>query len=199
MTKEKKVEILYDHYKDTFENIKVYLQRRNWYTLSTIILTGLLSIELSAPTIPNELAGELIKKNIGDFKVDYNYISSIIVFGLMWSILLYYQINFLIEKMYAYLHNLEEALTSEMNPHVIGREGKNYLNNYPLLSSVAHRIYTVLFPVLIIAVAVIKWVSEKKQLGENWKSGYFLFDSIILSLIVLFSVLYFVNRNFSKS
>jgi hypothetical protein len=194
---EKKLEILYDHYKDTFENIKAYIQRRNIYTISSIVLVGFLSIELVSPNVSSDVSIALIKENIGEVKIDYSLISSIILFVLMWSVLLYYQINFLIEKMYAYLHKVEEDLTMALNPFEIGREGKNYLNNYPILSSVAHRIYTLLFPISILGIAISKWISEKNKFGANWQNGHFMFDTLILFLIVLLSLLYLSNRHFN--
>jgi len=193
---EKKLEILYDHYKDTFENIKTYLQKRNIYTLSTIVLVIFLSIELASPTISTDVSSELIKKNIGDIKIDYGMISSVILFALMWSVLLYYQINFLIEKMYVYLHKIEGDLSKQLIPYEIGREGKNYLNNYPILSSVAHRIYTWLFPISILIVAITKWITEKAKVVD-WRNGHFLFDTLILFIIVLISLLYLSNRHFN--
>lgn len=192
---EKKLEILYDHYKDTFENIKKYLERRNLYTLSSIVLVGFLSIELTSPNTTAEVSSVLIKENVGDVKIDYSLVSSVILFVLMWSILLYYQINFLIEKMYAYLHKVEGDLSKHLNPIEISREGKNYLNNYPILSSVAHRIYTIFFPISIIIVSISKWIGERNKIGTEWKNGHFFFDTIILFIIVLISILYLSNRH----
>ena len=67
---EKKLEILYDHYKDTFENIKSYLERRNLYTLTSIVLVGFLSIELTVPNTTVEVSNALIKEKVGDIKID---------------------------------------------------------------------------------------------------------------------------------
>lgn len=194
---EKKLEILYDHYKDTFENIKKYLERRNLYTLSSIVLVGFLSIELTSPNTTSEVSSVLIKEKMGDVKIDYSLVSSVVLFVLMWSVLLYYQINFLIEKMYAYLHKVEGDLSKHLNPIEISREGKNYLNNYPILSSVAHRIYTIFFPISIIIVSISKWIGERNRIGAEWKNGHFFFDTSILFIIVLISMLYLSNRHFN--
>ena len=193
---EKKIEIFYDHYKDTFENQKIYLQRRNFYTLICITLIAFLAVQVLTPDTINQISDELIKKKIGELKIDYKYINSIILFGLLWSVILYYQSIFLIEKMYKYIHELEDNLSTYLKPIEIKREGKNYLSHYPLLLSLIHRIYTWIFPLLLIAVAVVKWFSEYQIQGKHWNL-YFIFDTIILSLIVLTTLLYLSNRHFN--
>lgn len=61
MNEEKKIEILYDHYKDTFENQKVSLNKRNLYTLICLGLIALLSFQITNPQESNNISNELIK------------------------------------------------------------------------------------------------------------------------------------------
>jgi hypothetical protein len=103
MTNEKKIEILYDHYKDTFENQKSYLQKRNYYTWICLGLIATLSFQMANPDESSVISTELIKKNIGDIKIDFSYINNVLTFTLLWVVIMYYQINFLIEKMYKYI------------------------------------------------------------------------------------------------
>lgn len=197
MTDEKKVEILYDHYKDTFENQKVYLQKRNYYTLICLGLIATLSFQMSRPDEAVAISNELVKKNVGNIKVDFSYINNILNFALLWVVIMYYQINFLIDKIYKYIHEIEEKLTNEMKPFEITREGKTYLDHYPWLSEVVHKIYSVGFPVTLICVSVVKWVIEKKQYTEPFKNGHFWFDTLFLFGILLTSLLYVSNRHFN--
>jgi len=164
MTDEKKIEILYDHYKDTFENQKSYLLKRNYYTLICLGLIATLSFQMSNPDESSVISTELIRKNIGDIKIDFSYINNVLTFTLLWVVIMYYQINLLIEKIYKYIQEIENKLSKEMKPFEISREGKTYLDHYPLLSEVVHRIYTIGFPLTLICVSVIKWTTEKKQL-----------------------------------
>jgi hypothetical protein len=196
MTDDKKVEILYDHYKDTFDNQKASLQKRNYYTLICLGLIATLSFQMSNPDQSNVISSELIKKNIGDIKIDFSYINSILNFTLLWVVIMYYQINLLIEKIYKYIHEMELKLTNEMEPFEISREGKTYLDHYPWLSEVVHKIYSIGFPITLICVAIIKWSTEKNQFAEPLKNGHFWFDTIILFGIVLTSLLYLTNRHF---
>lgn len=197
MTDEKKIEILYDHYKDTFENQKVFLQKRNYYTLICLGLIATLSFQMSNPDQSNVISSEIIKKNIGDITIDFSYINSVLNFALLWVVIMYYQINLLIEKIYKYIQEIEGKLTKEMAPFEISREGKTYLDHYPWLSEVVHKIYSICFPVTLICVAIIKWVTEKNQFTEPIKNGHFWFDTIALFGIVLTSVLYLTNRHFN--
>ena len=194
---EKKIEILYDHYKDTFENQKSYLKRRNSYTLICLVLIAVISFQISSPTEVVDISGQLIKKHIGDIKIDFSYVNNVLTFSLLWVVIMYFQINFLIEKHYAYIHDIEGTLTKELKQFKISREGKSYLGSYPWLSFVVHHIYTVLFPLTLIAVAVIKWITEKNSIAEQWRNGHFWFNTIFLFGIVLTSLLYLVNRHFN--
>lgn len=197
MTTENKIEILYDHYKDTFENQKVSLQKRNYYTLICICLIAALSFQISNPGESNLISNQLIKDNIGDIKIDFSYINNVLTFALLWIVIMYYQINFLIEKIYKYIHEIEGKLTNELTPFEISREGKTYLNHYPWLSEIVHRIYSIVFPVILISVAITKWISDKNQLTEPFENGHFWINTIFLFMIVLTSLLYLSHRHFN--
>lgn len=194
---EKKLEIYYDHYKDTFENIKIYLQRRNYFTIVILCLVTVLSFQITNPEKSTEISNELIKKNLGNIFIDFKYIESILLFALLWITIMYYQIIFVIEKHYSYIHEIEQKLSNRMSPLEIGREGKNYLDHYPWLSSVVDKIYTIVFPFALIFVALVKWISEKKNLGGNFCNWSFWIDTIFLLGIVITSILYLSFRHFN--
>ena len=187
---EKKLEIYYDHYKDTFENIKIYLQRRNYLTIVMLCLVAVLSFQITNPEKSTEISNELIKKNLGNVFIDFKYIESILLFALLWITIMYYQIIFVIEKHYSYIHDIEQKLSIRMSPLEIGREGKNYLDHYPWLSSVVDKIYTIVFPSALIFVALFKWFSVKKNLVGNFCNWSFWIDTVFLLGIVVTSILY---------
>lgn len=197
MTDEKKIEILYDHYKDTFENQKISLRKRNSYTLICLGIIALLSFQMYNPNQSNIISNELIKKNIGNITIDFSYINNVLTFSLLWVTMMYYQINLHIERIYRYIQEVEEKLTNEMTPFEISREGKTYLDHYPWLSELVHKIYSIGFPLVLILVAIIKWTAEKNQFIEPFKSGNFWLDTIFLFGILLTSILYITNRHFN--
>lgn len=197
MNTDKKIEILYDHYKDTFENQKIYLGKRNNYTLICLGLILVISFEISNPQQSISISNALIEKNIGVVKIDFSYINSVLIFILFWVVKMYYNHIFLIEKTYDYIHKIEKKLSQELNPFKITREGKTYLNHYPWLSNVVDKIYTVGFPLSVIFVAISKWKALINSMPEPIKNGHFWFDTVFLFGIVLSSLLYLANRHFN--
>lgn len=197
MTEEQKVQILYDHYKDTFENQKSYLQKRNYYTFICLGLIALFSFQIADPDNTTTISKTIIEKNIGDISVDFKYINNVLTFSLLWIVIMYYQINFLIEKLYRYIKDIEKDLTKSLKPFEITREGKTYLDHFPWLSGVVHRIYSIVFPITLVMVSVVKWLTEIDQFSDPWINGHFLFDTIFLGGIVITSLLYLTNRHFN--
>lgn len=139
MTPDKHLEILYDHYKDTFEQQRNYLYRRNLYSVIIVCLIMILLFQVSNPSEVESLSNKLVKDNLGDVTIKYKIINSILVFCYLWIVIMYYQVNFLIEKHYIYLKKLEDTITNEIAPHVLDREGNNYLENYPRLLNVTRK------------------------------------------------------------
>lgn len=197
MTDDKKIGIFYDHYKDTFENQKTFLKKRDYYTLICIGLIAILSFQISNPYQSSSISNEIIKKNVGDIKIDFWYINNILTFALLWVVILYYQINLHIERMYKYLREIEKKITIELKPFELSREGDTYLEDYPWLSKLVHKFFSVGFPLMFIIVAVLKWVKEKDILTAPWTNGHFWINSIFLLGIISTSLLYLSNRHFN--
>jgi len=193
----KAIEIYYDHYKDTFENLKIYLQRRNYYTIVILCLILVFSLQISNPVKATEISNELVKKNIGEVLIDFKYITSVLLFALFWVVIMYYQIIFVIEKHYSYIHEIEEKLSEKLKPFEILREGKNYLDHYPWLSRVVDRIYTIMFPSALILIAIVKWISEKNNMNGIYSDWNFWIDTVLLAGIVFTSLLYLLYRHFN--
>ena len=187
------IQILYDHFKDTFEIQKSNIQKRNYLTIICLCLIAMLSFQISNPNETTEISAELIKKNIGNIKIDFNYINNILTFSLLWTVIMYYQVNLQIEKSYNYIHTIEEKLSKELKLSEFSREGKSYLSNYPFLLTFVDTIYKFGFPLTLIVVSVIKFITEMRQYNEPFKNGHFWFDIIILFSIVIVSLLYFCN------
>ena len=156
-----KLEILHDHYKDTFSHQLGYLNKRNRFSLYLFIALAIMFLEVTSPNGTETLISKLISKYLGNgvsLKTDF-------VRGLTWLFLFglvvqYYQITVLVERQYAYLHKLEEELTPFFSSRIpFTREGKSYLKNYPTLSNWVDILYKWVFPVVLIAFTGVKlWV-----------------------------------------
>ena len=184
-----RIEVYYDHYKDTFKDLKSYLKKRDRVTLYLVAMLAIVMfISYDAPDFAQKFNEILIEK----FKlssVSFQLINTAFILALLFVALTYFQICLHIERSYKYLANVEYTL-SELTGMNIDRESKSYLSNYPLVSDFAHFIYTYVLPIVTIGVAVTKFWQEYKIPSDT----FFILDSIILGAIVLVSLVYIVDR-----
>jgi hypothetical protein len=183
------IDLYYDHYKDTFEHLKGCLKKRDNYTIMLFVMVIVLSFQLNEPQESVKLADLLIKNKLNNITINFKYVNTVLVYAFLWLTILYYQINLLIEKTYKYIHEIEDKL-SETGNYPINREGKNYLNYYPWLSFIVHRIYTILFPILIIVIASFKAYHEY----NTHQYDLSCVDILGISITILSSALYLSNR-----
>jgi len=78
------------------------------------------------------------------------------ILSMTWTLLLVFTLRYCqstinIERQYKYLHKLEEKISTILDDEIYCREGKAYLNNYPLFSNWVWFFYTILFPIIVIA------------------------------------------------
>ena len=115
--------------------------------------------------------------------LNISFVGSIIWFGLLSLVIKYFQTVFIIEKYYPYLHNLEKQVDEACGKNIITREGRTYLENYPLFSAWTHFLYTILFPILLFIVVTLKISNE---LSYQWPitpttlfnfAAFFMFDN----------------------
>jgi hypothetical protein len=183
-----KTEILYDHYKDSFEHLKGYLEKRTTYTIVCVVLIALNVFQMTNQSVVESIFNALLHKNLDEkTNIDFNIFNSLLLFVTMWALMLYFQIVFLIEKNYKYIHKLEEELEATVSP-LITREGKNYLSPRPTMTKIVNQIYVIVFPLLVIVVFFKKLFVEYAQF--DFQNNYFRFDALLILLIIGFSSLY---------
>ena len=150
-----KIDIQYDHYKETFKIIRDNEKERN--KLFIIVIIHVLVIFLFMVK-PNE-----IYQTINEFSK--NYIQNGLYFGInaieifIWISTLYFstryfQININIDRKYIYLHNLEEQLSKSLKLE-FNRESKAYEEEYPILLNIIYWTYRYIFPILYILFLII--------------------------------------------
>ncbi|MBE6022894.1 MAG: hypothetical protein E7231_06625 [Cellulosilyticum sp.] len=158
-----RLELLYDHYKETCEIVRSWEKNRNSLFIRVWIFMGILflfSID------KDSLMGILQAWSKSTYDCDIMFSSSIIQV-VLWIILLiytlrYYGININIDKKYDYIHKLEDQInTIEMDS--ITREGKSYLNNYPCLNNITYYSYRVIIPIIYSICIGIKLYLEFKS------------------------------------
>lgn len=188
----KDVGILYDHYKDTFAQQKEFLKKRNLYTYILLGLIILFSFQLQEKVKSENIINHFLSEYIGDIKIQITYINTIINIVYLLVLMSYYQVNLNIERLYPYIHKIEDTLSEE--GFKIEREGLDYLRSYPWMLWWVHRIYQWGLPLgLIFAAFVQIWEFSRFEFG--W---YNTLNIIIFSVAILLSMLYLSYIHFNE-
>ncbi len=94
-----------------------------------------------------------------------------------------------VERQYPYLHALEEKISASIGDHnLYRREGRAYLQDYPLFSDWAWICYVFLFPMILALATLALLVGEWAMLPHHWL--YKLLDSVVAAAILISFFLY---------
>lgn len=193
VSEDKQLEILHDHYKETFARIREVEQSRNKLFLWLIGLFALLIFEIGYPA---ELGRSVGKVSILGADFDVKALPLAALLNVSWVLtfaigLRYCQVTVLINRQYPYLHDLEDAISPQVGGgDLYRREGDVYKRKYPLLLDVVWIAYAFIFPFIVIFTAVALATWEYTKLPYTFPHR--LFDSVIAGTIVLFFFLYCV-------
>lgn len=167
LSEDKKLEILNDHYKDTFSHILNYLKKRDRLFLYLLLVLTVMFLQVVSPSESDAVISKFISKYVGDVTINTSFIRGMVWFILLSLTIRYYQTTVLIERQYAYLRKLGEELTDFCSSAIaFTREGKSYLENYPKLSDWAHTLYTWVFPALLLIFITAKiWIEYQRSLA----------------------------------
>lgn len=210
MASDQQLEILHDHYKETFARLREVEAARNRLFLWMIGLFALLSLEIGYPAAIGRSLGKI---SVAGAELNLQALPLPALLNATWVLTLaivlrYCQTAISVTRQYPYLHMLEENIspivrgsqrhqTSEtvvaplLHEDVYQREGKVYLSGYPLLLDVAWFAYVILFP-LIVAVAtsaLVFW--EWRRLP--YPRLNLAFDTVIAFALIAFLLLYRVQ------
>ena len=167
-----KLDLLYDHYKNSYELSKQSQSDRNKLFIILTLIIALHFLFIIEPDIVCfSLYGWLNESFKINIAIEFSIIQSLLWFVLLYFTIRYYQVNTYIERQYNYLHKLEESISC-LSGYEFNRESFNYLQEYPWLLDFISIIYRVIFPVLYLIVLCVK-------------IGYEIFSSVLsLSLIL---------------
>lgn len=188
-----KLQILAEHYKNTFNFLQDTLKKRDRLFLGILCILILMLFQLYTPQEASNLISQFIANKLNiTTQMNLLFVQSIIWFSLLSITLKYFQSVVFIERQYSYIHKLEEQLSNEYGEKAFTREGASYLKDYPIFLNWASSLYTIFFPVILLIISVSKIISECKTLGFKpilvwFNVAFFLFIkiSVILYLIVL--------------
>lgn len=187
------IEVLYDHYKDTFEQQKGYLAKRDHLTVLLMILAILLIGLIFDPNYISIKLNTVIQAQVNNLAFDFEFINTGFIIAFFWFSLQYYMVVLQIEKMYKYLDQCETSLCAGYTGFKINREGAYYLKSYPWMKILADKFFVLGIPIGFIALSVCKIVNE-----WCWISNLHYIDIIFLFLTSLYSLLYISNRMFHE-
>ena len=151
------LDVLYDHYKETFNLSKEAQSRRNKSFLVLCILEAFSFLVLIRP----EKAFELILDGI-NAELDMTLqVSNTIVQTMLWLLITYVMIRYIqdmlyVERQYIYLDKLEKVISNNMAINIFTREGDHYLHNYPMVLNFIDLFYKMLMPIFFLIINVVR-------------------------------------------
>lgn len=172
----KRLEILHDHYKETFALQREQERSRDRLFLWVILLFALLSVEIGYPA---EFTGSVHTLSVLGTDIELNKLPLAALLSVSWvltlaMILRYCQTSIAVDRKYPYIHMLED----EISPLVGGgdlyrREGEFYLHEYPLMLNAAFYAYVLIFPITAIVGTGALWYWEANRLSAPWPHKVF--------------------------
>lgn len=185
---------LYNHYIDTNERQKEYIQKRDKLTICLLLGVVAFAFLLAEPSSLTEVANAYLKDTVkveGDI-LNFQILNTGIIYIILWYLLQYYQVCLTIERQYDYINELEEKLSK--TDHKIEREGKAYAKNYPLLKNFANILYAWGIPIGVLVFSICRFTEECKH-----DFDYVWVDCIGFAFIAIISLLYVSDRDLDWS
>lgn len=186
-----KLDLYYDHYKDSFDQIKSNIIRREHFFLVAVLsFFGSVLVTVN-PSFIEEISNAFGKSQLGiDLHLTVYTVNSLLIFLSLWYIVRYYQSVLSIENLYSYIHQLEAKLCALIKDFEICREGKSYLASYPILKSCIHFFYFTIFPSIIIIAYSTKIYWELCKQRVSIPKLALAFDIFCMVIIIVLTVLY---------
>src|SRR6266498_835536 len=191
-TDDKKLELLYGHYNDTYAGIQAYVKSRDRFFITVLVLLAVMSFQIALPTESGSAISEFVRIKLGIHgTLSVSFLGTVIWAGLLFVVIRYFQTVVYLERQYRYIHKIEAELSPFYSGVPFTREGTFYESQYPWFSAVVHRLYSWVFPVGLMLAVTFKIISEFRL---PHSSPYALWtDVVIYSLLVVATALYLVN------
>ena len=191
-----KLEILNDHYKDTFSYQIGYLKRRDRLSLYLLLTLMIMFLEVVSPSGTETIISKLISNYLGNgVSLETSLVRCLFWFFLFGLVVRYCQIVVLVEEQYSYLHELEKELTSFFSSGIpFTREGKSYLKDYPTLSNWSDILYTWVFP-----ATLLLFTGTKIQI--EFPNEFFNFTwivSVLFCLMIWLTIAFYLRFQICK-
>ena len=179
-----KLELYYDHYKDTYNLSKQAQNRRNKLFIWLCTVDALSFLFLMKPDKAIEVLEAGINKH---FDTNLTF-ENAIVQTFIWILLAYITVRYCqetlyIERQYPYLDQLEKEISKESNSDIFCREGQGYIKNYSIVLNLIDLFYKMFCPILFMVINTVRII-------EEWRS-----TSLTLTLVcdtAIFCVIFII-------
>lgn len=185
ITSEKQLDVLHDHFKETFSRQREMERSRDRHFLWVIVLFAVLAVEIAYPV---EFSDSVREVSLLGVQIDFTALPMAALLNATWTltlaiILRYCQVSVFIDRQYSYIHTLEKKISPLVGGgDLYQREGEVYLRGYPLLFNVAFYAYTVMFPLILITATASLWAWESNQLSIPW---WHRFADLLLAIVII--------------
>lgn len=182
------IEILYDHYKETFNLSKVAQERRNKNFVYLCILEAVAYLWASDPE-KMTVALQNYEVLSGVINLGHEIIQTFLWMMITYVLIRYVQDMIYIERGYDYLDKLEKKISSTIADEMFSREGANYQREYPKILNLIDLFYKMVMPVLFFLVNFMHIIIEWQYSQKNVLS--IACDTLICVVIFIITWLYF--------
>lgn len=194
------LEILERHYEESNLRVIEANRHRDRLFIYIIAIVGIMLFRMYSSIQANSVFEAIIQKMLdvpsddSIPKVDLSFVGTLIWFLLTGIVLKYYQLVIYVENQYEYISSLESLLSPNFKNEAFTREGASYSKRYNLFQGWSGILYTIVFPVLLVAFSAIYIYCELQE----WSVRGLLMWIDIGSFVVLLvsTVLYFIDRHF---
>ena len=133
MSNDKRLEILYAHYKDVVANRRSQIRYRNRYLFLILVVVILILVQGLHPKLALDLLAGLVARFSGaTITEDFSILEPVLLFAFMLIVLRYLQISVSIERSYNDTNHLEKQLRCTFGVS-IKTEGEGYEEVYPAI------------------------------------------------------------------
>lgn len=207
-----RVQVLMDHYKDTFSILLGHWKVRNRLFIYALLVMALIALDSVSPGSMSSLANGYLEKTFHGDKsqewagLDFAVIDLMARFLLLALVVHYYQRSIAIDRQYTYVDHLERQICEFMGGEYVTREGKAYFSRTgvptpgpvnsssadspdkrPLLLRWVAPLYTRVFPAVLCILVIWKTIGQDLP---AWKSPVGILSIACSLAIVLYSVIY---------
>lgn len=183
-----RIEILYDHYKETSELCRESQKRRNTLFVVLCLLESLSFLFVINPVSTTENIITVINTYLeADFTFEYGILQTLLWVLVAYVTIRYCQETLSVERLYNYLNALETSLTKECSIS-FKREGEEYFSRYPIVLNIIDLFYKMFCPILFVTINIIR-------INLEWKGKYLslslMIDTVVFLSIFIVSWFYF--------